>query len=1285
MLFQPILRRCVLPRWAFAALSVLALGQSGYGQVPADQAAEMLINSARKAYAEPNYPFAAARFTEFLQKFGGHPQVNSARYGLALCLIDGPERNFEKAIEALNLLAGNGGIPEHPYAVYYLGLAHRGLGMTDLALAATKQGPEQQQIRGRAEGRFNEAAKHFGTAMNAFTAKLPKGELPKDLKELPKELNWAARARCDLAEMELRLSKAKEARATAEPFTKDPLLMKSPYKLLGLYYHGFSAFLMQDYLVAGRSLNQLAPFSDPVNGLHAAYLMGRVYQISEENDKALAMYERVLAEFEKQKKEAVELLKKPELKNNPTERIRLENLAKAPPDYVAGSVFYSACLQYEGGKFGEALGRFQAFAKDYPASPLQPEAALRVGYCQVQLKQFPEAAASLAPLVDKNPRLADQILFWLGKAQVGTALAIDPMNAPGRDNGLKTAINTLRTAADRAGQMANTDPDAKLRRGEMLLELADTHQQARMYREAVGIYDQLLNEKILPARTEETTQRLIAALHLAGDFPRSDQVCASFQKDFPRSPLLPVVMFRTAENAYFAALAAEKRPDFPNKAVELPKLYEEAAKRYKVAIERYPEFDRLALARYGLAMCHFKKNDFEEAQKILETIPLADRVGDLSHAPYLLAECQIRLAPVKIEDALQIGMLQERLQAAAGNLDAFIGGNPKAPEVPDAMLKLGVCQMRLAIVNAVPQERNNALNVARLTFEKLMQAYPKDQQGFQAVMERAKCMSYAGDKGGAINELRRFTADPMQQSNAAPTAVLQLATLLREQNKADEAATMLNLARQRHEGPLLKDQPERAALLRFHQGICLQEAGKLAEARAQLDTIPQLMPGKSIAVEAALRSGECRIVEARKAIDATRMQLGAPNLKPDQINNFNNQLAAGFNVLNEAAQTLQNRAEEFKPSQPQLDARARMYYEAAWAWRTIADQEVLTTRQRMQQEKRNLLQGEADRKAAPGTKAAAVPLPEIPRAAVPVQPAEGKARAAYQLLIAGYFDSLIAVEARFEEAEMMAERDEFDPAIKLLKDALDKEPADKQPTPELMDKMRIRLGACLAAKKEFREALEKFAVVADNPKSPLVAQGLYRAGECHLELGEIDKAIARLANFRDKGEFHNIPGVSDRALLRLGHALALAKQWDPSRQAFELLTQRYGNSPWVHEARFGRAWALQNAGQFDPAVNAYNEVIAQTASELAAKAHLQIGLCRLEQKKYGDAATALLVVPFTFDYPELSAAALTEAARALTEDKKPEQAERLLKRVMKDYPQSPWAKVAEKRLSEIGK
>ena len=65
--------------------------------------------------------------------------------------------------------------------------------------------------------------------------------------------------------------------------------------------------------------------------------------------------------------------------------------------------------------------------------------------------------------------------------------------------------------------------------------------------------------------------------------------------------------------------------------------------------------------------------------------------------------------------------------------------------------------------------------------------------------------------------------------------------------------------------------------------------------------------------------------------------------------------------------------------------------------------------------------------------------------------------------------------------------------------------------------------------------------------------------------------------------------------------------------------------------------------------------------------------------RYADVAVALLIVPYTFDYPELSATALCEAARALAEDKKPDQAERLLKKVIKDYPTSEWAKVAQER------
>src|SRR5262249_15954741 len=153
-------------------------------------------------------------------------------------------------------------------------------------------------------------------------------------------------------------------------------------------------------------------------------------------------------------------------------------------------------------------------------------------------------------------------------------------------------------------------------------------------------------------------------------------------------------------------------------------------------------------------------------------------------------------------------------------------------------------------------------------------------------------------------------------------------------------------ARQKHEPTLTKDQPETVAQLRYHHGICLQEANKPGEARAQLDSIPQLVQGKPLAVEAALRSGQCRIAETRKAIETARQQLPAPNLKPEQINAANQALQNATNQLNEAGQQLQTRADEFKQSQPNLDARARMYYEAAWAWRSIADQEVTAARTR---------------------------------------------------------------------------------------------------------------------------------------------------------------------------------------------------------------------------------------------------------------------------------------------------------------------------------------------------
>src|SRR5262249_9179712 len=260
-------------------------------------------------------------------------------------------------------------------------------------------------------------------------------------------------------------------------------------------------------------------------------------------------------------------------------------LATGPaPDHVARATLYLGVLRYEGGQFAEALARFGDFAKAFPNSPLAPEALLRAGFCQVQLKQYGDALKTLQPLAANHPALAAQARLWAGKAQAGAA-------APGTPaawlQAQKTAADTLRRAADLA--RAN-DPGVRARRGLILIEMADVQQAAKLHKEAAATCAQLLGEKLLPDREEEVMQRQATALHLAGDYADPDKVGTGSRAAPPKSPLLPAVLFRHAENAAFAALAAEKNAGLPNRAQAVAQLRDEAVKRYQAVVDKFPEF-----------------------------------------------------------------------------------------------------------------------------------------------------------------------------------------------------------------------------------------------------------------------------------------------------------------------------------------------------------------------------------------------------------------------------------------------------------------------------------------------------------------------------------------------------------------------------------------------------------------------------------------------------------------------------------------------------------------------
>src|SRR4029079_1852808 len=138
------------------------------------------------------------------------------------------------------------------------------------------------------------------------------------------------------------------------------------------------------------------------------------------------------------------------------------------------------------------------------------------------------------------------------------------------------------------------------------------------------------------------------------------------------------------------------------------------------------------------------------------------------------------------------------------------------------------------------------------------------------------------------------------------------------------------------------------------------------------------------------------------------------------------------------------------------------------------------------------------------------------------------------------------------------------------------------------------------------------------------------------------------------------------------------KQSDAARQSFETVINRYGNNnSWAVDARYGIGMAFQNQARYDEAVTSYAQVTQMTQDDRAGRARLQIGECRSKQSKWGDAGKEFQAVYYGYDIPELKFTAMLEHARVLVEDKKTDDAMKLLEKVVKDAPKdSEWTKAA---------
>lgn len=1183
----------------------LAPAVSAQHALPTSERAAILLNTARAAYNDQNYAVAADRFREVLKIAPSRMDQLNARYGLGLSLIEGPEKDYKAAAEALGSVINLAGFPDRPYAFYYHGLALRGMAMQSQSQAATRPATQAGELRGAARSNLVAASRSFADAAELFGRSAKDGALS-TVRE------WSVRARCDQSDCLIRLSRFKEAAAIIGPILSDPVAQKSQYHPLALYYGGYAEFGLGNYAAAGKLLAQLAPFDQPEFGTHARYLLARTHQLLGERPEAQANYQAVITAFASTK--------------------------DAPP-YVANAQFCLGQLLADDGKYEEAFPHFMALVRQNGNSPLAAEGRLRAGICAVRTKRFADATALLMPL-SENSALADQALRWLSKVPLelleANATPNRPVTPAMREEALTASAATLRKAVAKATALVAADASAKPRLTYTLLDLADTQRQIRHYAEAAGNYAQVVT-MASPEVAEQALQRRIACLQLAGRYGESDQACQQFVQAYSKSAFLADVLTRYAENALLAA----SEPS--TKAVDPKARYGEALARLGEVARRFPDSPYAFLVKQGEATIAYESGQFDQAQKLLQSVPEPERVGQLSSVAYLLADLQLRSLPADAgDDAISVGRQIQAMDDIMSMLNAFVLSREEGdPQTVDAIYKIAYCRQRTAALLADPVEKRKTLVLARRAYATIVSEFPDHPLYALTLLELAKVNNEVGSVAQAMAALTRFQSEPLKSSPLYPIAMIHLGDAMRARGRAEQAVTLLSQIQKEFEPALMKD-PQRSSyvpLLRFSLALAYKEAGRFSQARELLASIAKEYPNRPEAAEVAWRLIQCQrdqamadITAGNRAANRARTAQARQEAKRS-IENAVGQLAVAAADLAKAATAM---ADKY----PNSDVPFRMNYDAAWCYRTLA---------------------EYDTDAGHRTEH------------------EKAAKARYQAILDNAGDTQIASDAKYELAEYLVQLDQADKALPLLKELLENPGIDNATG----QRVRLRLGAIYLSKNDAKAAAEQFTAALQSARPAFVTYAKAGLGEAQFLQKDWAAVISTLAPLASVGQNQQIQGVTDRAMVRLASAYATQGNWQASKAAVEGFARRFPSSLFLFDAQFALGQACEHLKQYDQAIVAYLAIPNRTGSEIAARALYQAGLCQLELHRPKEALVPLLSVAYGYDYPDWTAPSLIEAARANVELGQANDARKLLNRVIKEDQGGHWSAVARQRLAEV--
>jgi len=287
-----------------------------------------------------------------------------------------------------------------------------------------------------------------------------------------------------------------------------------------------------------------------------------------------------------------------------------------------------------------------------------------------------------------------------------------------------------------------------------------------------------------------------------------------------------------------------------------------------------------------------------------------------------------------------------------------------------------------------------------------------------------------------------------------------------------------------------------------------------------------------------------------------------------------------------------------------------------------------------------------------------------------------EAAAVFQRLADDHPDSPLAAESLYRVGEQAYAEQQYKDAADAYYAAMRK--AGKS---ELGEKAAHKLGWAYFRLGELESAQKTFAYQAFTwPDGPLNSDAAFMEGECLFKQGKHDEALKAYARAKEPtGKYFDV-----LTLLHSGQAAAQLKQWDDALQRLSRCVTEFPDSPYLAEALCEQGWAQQNLGQLDEALKSYEQVIARTQQEVAARAQFLIGEIQFQRKQHEEAIKSFFKVSYGYGYPKWQADATFEAARCFEVLKKPQQAVKLYRELIEKFPNCEKAAPARDRLSALG-